>query len=77
MARPINVIKRVWERIAPLQLAETSWDNVSKQQSGRPCGRPEKSFAVPRSLRVEAGQSSSTAEPVLAELWSGGMIDGS
>jgi hypothetical protein len=26
---PINVIKRVWERIAPLQLAETSWDNVS------------------------------------------------
>jgi len=26
---PINLIKRVWERIAPLQLAERSWDNVS------------------------------------------------
>lgn len=26
---PIQVIKRVWERIAPLSLAETSWDNVS------------------------------------------------
>ncbi|GMK58253.1 hypothetical protein CspeluHIS016_0502850 [Cutaneotrichosporon spelunceum] len=25
---PIAVIKRVWERIAPLQLAERSWDNV-------------------------------------------------
>ncbi len=25
---PIHVIKRVWERIAPLQLAEKSWDNV-------------------------------------------------
>jgi hypothetical protein len=26
---PLTVVKRVWERIAPLQLAETSWDNVS------------------------------------------------
>ncbi|TXT04268.1 hypothetical protein VHUM_04266 [Vanrija humicola] len=25
---PIQVIKRVWERIAPLSLAETAWDNV-------------------------------------------------
>ena len=25
---PIHVIKRVWERIAPLQLAEKGWDNV-------------------------------------------------
>ncbi|BEI82438.1 hypothetical protein CcaverHIS002_0303060 [Cutaneotrichosporon cavernicola] len=25
---PIAAIKRVWERIAPLQLAERSWDNV-------------------------------------------------
>ena len=24
----INVVKRVWERIAPLSLAERSWDNV-------------------------------------------------
>lgn len=26
---PIQLIKKVWERIAPLSLAETSWDNVS------------------------------------------------
>ncbi|KAL1409509.1 hypothetical protein Q8F55_003492 [Vanrija albida] len=25
---PIQVIKRVWERIAPLSLADTTWDNV-------------------------------------------------
>ena len=25
----IQIVKRVWERIAPLQLAERSWDNVS------------------------------------------------
>ena len=25
---PIQVIKKVWERIAPLKLAETAWDNV-------------------------------------------------
>lgn len=31
---PIAVIKRAWERIAPLQLAETSWDNVSLQLYG-------------------------------------------
>ncbi|CAD6577042.1 MAG: hypothetical protein TREMPRED_001847 [Tremellales sp. Tagirdzhanova-0007] len=27
-AAPIHVIQRVWERIAPLRLAEKSWDNV-------------------------------------------------
>jgi hypothetical protein len=26
---PIQIIKRVWERIAPLQLADKTWDNVS------------------------------------------------
>jgi hypothetical protein len=26
---PVQVIKKVWERIAPLKLAETAWDNVS------------------------------------------------
>lgn len=26
---PIQLVKKVWERIAPLSLAETSWDNVS------------------------------------------------
>lgn len=25
---PIQAIKKVWEKIAPLQLAERSWDNV-------------------------------------------------
>ncbi|KAL7419621.1 hypothetical protein Q5752_005533 [Cryptotrichosporon argae] len=27
-ATPISIVKRAWERIAPLKLAETSWDNV-------------------------------------------------
>lgn len=26
---PVHLVKRVWERIAPLQLADRSWDNVS------------------------------------------------
>ena len=26
---PVRIVKGVWERIAPLQLAERSWDNVS------------------------------------------------
>lgn len=25
---PIQAVKKVWEKIAPLQLAERSWDNV-------------------------------------------------
>lgn len=25
---PIQAIKKVWDKIAPLQLAERSWDNV-------------------------------------------------